>query len=76
MPHDSNTCACGEPLHYRDPHNEQIISEYVASYGATVKVVVGGRAWQVPRHYIALHGIGGGNLADVAQELGFEEVKP
>lgn len=76
MAHDAHRCPCGRPLHYGDPHNEELVSEMVANHGDAVKVVIGGRAWKVPRHYIALHGIGGGSLADVAKELGFEEVAP
>jgi hypothetical protein len=65
-------CHCGEPLHYTDPRTEEYVRRMVAVQGPTVKVVVENRAFMVPRHYIALHGLSGKDVAD----LGFEEVKP
>jgi len=63
-------CACGRPLHYSDPNLQQMVERLVADLGETVNVTVVGRTWRVPRHYIALHGIKGANIAN----LGFEEI--
>ena len=63
-------CACGRPLHYSNPGVQRLVEKQVAELGETVKVTVLGRSWRVPRHYIALHGIKGANIAN----LGFEEI--
>jgi hypothetical protein len=64
-------CFCGQPLHYGDPVMQAHVQRLVDALGEYVKVTVGGRAWMVPRHYIALHGIKAAELP----LLGFEEVK-
>jgi hypothetical protein len=63
-------CFCGQPLHYRDPAIELMVSRMVRDFGERVRVSVGARTWLVPRHYIALHGL---KTEDVPR-LGFEEV--
>lgn len=67
-------CACGEPLHYSAPDVQVAVEDLVARLGPDVKIVVEGRAWMVPRHYIALHGIRGADLPMLATRLGFVEV--
>lgn len=64
-------CACGKPLHYSDPSAQHQIDALVSELGEFIEVTVGGRSWLVSRHYIALHGLKGSDLAS----LGFEEVK-
>jgi hypothetical protein len=63
-------CACGRPLHYTDPMVERLIHTMIKELGPTVPVTVDTRTWLVPRHFIALHGITGQNLAG----LGFVEI--
>jgi len=67
---EEKMCACGKPLHYSDPKNEQMVQRFVNELGENERVSVGGRTWMVPRHYIALHGIAARELPT----LGFEEV--
>lgn len=64
-------CHCGKPLHYTDPLVADFTRDLVKRQGATVKVSVGGRIWEVQRHYIALHGLAAAELP----ELGFPEVE-
>jgi len=64
-------CHCGKPLHYTDKSLQDHIEEMCSRLGDRMEVEVSGRRFLVPRHYIALHGLKG---ADVAS-LGFEEVK-
>lgn len=64
-------CHCGKPLHYTDPLVADFTRGLIAENGPTVKISVGGRVWEVQRHYIALHGIKAAELAD----LGFPEVE-
>jgi hypothetical protein len=64
-------CHCGVPLHYSDPRVEMYVRRLVAELGPDVPITVAGRTWLVPRHYIALHGVKGGELS----ALGFAEVE-
>lgn len=64
-------CACGRPLHYRDPQIQAAVERLIAALGPTIRVTVGGRSWEVPRHYIALHGLKAAELPF----LGFPEVE-
>ncbi|HEY1242202.1 MAG TPA: hypothetical protein VGF16_16675 [Bryobacteraceae bacterium] len=50
-------CACGRPLHYSDARIRETVEQMIAQLGERVKVSCGGRAWMVPRHFIALHGL-------------------
>jgi hypothetical protein len=68
---DEELCFCGKPLHYTDPLVADFTRGLIKEHGPTVKVSVGGRIWDVQRHYIALHGIKASELAD----LGFPEVE-
>jgi len=63
-------CACGKPLHYRNPELRVLVQNLVDQLGENVKVVCYGRTWLVPRHYISLHGIKTWEL----EKLGFQEV--
>jgi hypothetical protein len=65
-------CACGLPLHYLDPIVRAFVEHVIDERGPNVVATIGGRAFEVPRHYIALHG-----LDDVDTEaLGFADVPP
>jgi hypothetical protein len=70
-------CACGRPLHYSD-EKARVTVERLNELAGTplIKVTVGGRAWRVPRHYIALHGLKADELPRLALRLGFSEVPP
>lgn len=39
----------------------------------TVAIVAGGRSWLVPRLYIAVHGLPGADLPELAARYGFQE---
>ena len=65
-------CHCGRPLHYRSQQAKDYVDAKIAELGADLRVVIGARAWMVPRHYLALHGL---KSADVPR-LGFKEVPP
>ncbi len=67
---EEKKCACGKPLHYSDPANQEIVQRYVDELGEYERVSVGGRTWLVPRHFIALHGLKARELPT----LGFEEI--
>ena len=60
-------CHCGKPLHYSDPELEKQVDRLVAKLGEFIAVTVGNKTYNVPRHYIALHGINGADIA----KLGF-----
>lgn len=70
----SEQCPCGEPLHYRTPGMQTVVEDLIRAVGPTVPVTVGNRTWEVPRHYIALHGLRADNLAALADHYGFLEV--
>lgn len=65
-------CFCGKPLHYSDPAKKKMLDDLSAELGEfiTVKNISDGKEYKVQRHYIALHGIKGKDLAS----LGFEEI--
>lgn len=63
-------CACGRPLHYSDPHLREMVDAQIKQLGERITVRrLDGRAWLVPRHYIALHGL-------KADELGTPALPP
>lgn len=64
-------CFCGRPLHYTNKEAETFVRKMIAERGEFIGVQVGSRVFNVPRHYIALHGLKG---ADVPR-LGFQESK-
>jgi hypothetical protein len=66
-------CACGKPLHYTNPDTQATVEGFIARLGETILVRVRDRAWNVPRHYLALHGLAAQQLPTLALELGFEE---
>jgi hypothetical protein len=50
-------CACGLPLHYTDPIVQAFVEGVIRERGPNVIATIGGRAVEVPRHFIALHGL-------------------
>jgi hypothetical protein len=52
------TCACGQPLHYRSAMIEVIMRQLVKELGDDIKVTSPqhGTFW-IQRHYLALHGL-------------------
>ena len=66
-------CPCGKPLHYSDPSAQALVESMVATLGATVRVTVEDSTYQVPRHYIALHGLKASELPALAQQYGFKK---
>ena len=69
MPPDE-MCHCGRPLHYADPVIESMVRYLISQLGEYIEMTVAGHTWLVQRHYIALHGVKGSELAS----LGFPEV--
>jgi hypothetical protein len=70
-------CACGQPLHYSDPHIQELVERQIAELGEFIPVTLigSGRRFLIPRHFLALHGIKGGDLSALAEQYGFEEVQ-
>lgn len=67
-------CPCGQPLHYSRADHRRAVELLIDQLGPTLRVEVAGQAWAVPRHYIALHGIKGDTLGEIADQYGFERV--
>jgi hypothetical protein len=69
------TCACGEPLHYKNPVTEQATAELIRQSGEEYATVIteNGR-YRVQKHYIALHGIRASDLERLATEGVIEKV--
>lgn len=63
-------CHCGKPLHYTDPVVQMQVEELIEAKGEFIDIVINGDTWRVQRHYIALHGIKGSDVAT----LGFDRV--
>lgn len=52
-------CACGLPLHYRNPVDRFVVDLLTAQAGDDPFITVAGPSgvFKVQRHYIALHGL-------------------
>ncbi len=75
----ADLCACGEPLHYATEQSRRFMDRLVAEHGPFVKIAIHGtvpRAFMVPRHFIALHGVKGSEIPALAARHGWEEVDP
>ncbi len=66
-------CACGLPLHYDDPLVQGVVEATIRERGTHVIATIEGRAFAIPRHYLALHCAAGLDGLDPAQ-LGFAEI--
>jgi hypothetical protein len=68
-------CACGKPLHYTDPTVRKVMDQLVKNLGPTIRVTIVDpktkepKTYLVQRHFIALHGLNGWEVAG----LGFPE---
>ena len=77
LPSALTKCHCGKDLHYNDPKIQNDIQDLVDRFGEFITIVVVdkmtkvNRKFRVQRHYIALHGIKGKDVA----KLGFPEIK-
>ena len=67
-------CGCGEPLHYRSKHIQEVVQRFVDELGEYVEVRVGGRGWLISRHFMACHGLKAAKIEEVAAKYGFREV--
>jgi len=65
---ETPTCACGKPLHYRDPELRRQVQRLVDELGPEIEVVHLGRRYLVQRHYLALHGLAGDRLELLADQ--------
>jgi hypothetical protein len=66
-------CSCGEGLHYQSDESRRIMMMLVEALGSTVPVRVLGEGdrFDVPRHYIALHGLRASELPELAERYGW-----
>jgi hypothetical protein len=73
---EEKTCPCGKPLHYIDPHHQEVVERQIAELGecTTITIAETGRRFRVPRHLIALHGVTGRDLPELVGRFGIEEV--
>ena len=66
------TCPCGEP-HAMSDSAWTAFCAVTTGKPETVNVQTGGRAWQVPRVYIAVHGLKAAELPALAERYGWPE---
>lgn len=66
------TCPCGI-VHELTPHTRTAYEDITAGLPYAVLVSVNDRAWQVPRIFIAAHGLKAAELPELAQRYGWEE---
>lgn len=68
-------CHCGEPLHYGSKEVEKQINSLVEKNGRYIKVTAAysGISYKVDRHFIALHGLKGSDLATSGFEVWLDE---
>lgn len=71
-------CPCGRPLHYTDATAEKVTRDLISVGGETIDIKLTSKGttqgWKVSRHFIALHGIDGKTLPEVAAKYGFEKI--
>lgn len=71
-------CVCGLPLHYTKDEEgcklHTMVEAFVHRLGPDTPVTTPSGTWMVPRHYIALHGIRGSTLAEIAAQYGFKKI--
>lgn len=67
-------CDCGQLLHYSSPETRYYVEEQIRRLGSTVRVSTQAGCWLVPRHYIALHGIKGYDVKELAIKYKWPEV--
>lgn len=68
-------CPCGL-VHEPPARWRQAYATATGGKPPSVKLQIGGRAWMVPRIYIAVHGVKAAELPGLATRLGFAEVQP
>jgi hypothetical protein len=52
-----------------------MVEELIRGYGETISLtILGFGTWKVPRHYIALHGVKGTDIPELARRFGWLKV--
>lgn len=69
-------CPCGQPLHYQDQQTRLKVLRQIRKYGRNLKFITPEGAWDVPRHFMALHRFTTDELPGLAIKFGFQKVKP
>jgi hypothetical protein len=65
-------CPCGE-IHEPSAATRVAYENITRGLPDTVTVATGGRAWLVPRIYVAAHGLAAADLPELAVRYGFAE---
>ena len=65
-------CPCGD-VHELSAATRVAYDNITAGLPETVVISTGGRAWQVPRIYLAAHGLKADELPGLAERYGFAE---
>jgi hypothetical protein len=72
LPKDPDVCPCGRLLHYPDAVTEAGMRRLVQRFGYWITVrLADGRAWRVPRHFLALHLLQADELPALAAQYGW-----
>lgn len=66
-------CDCGRPLHYTNPDTQAKVQALVDDLGPTIAVSTPEGTWEIPRHYIALHGLRTEDVPDLAGRYHWEK---
>ena len=61
-------CACGLPLHYSDKSKQAEIQATIDELGEWMPVHIGNDKYLAQRHYIALHGLKGGDVPSLMKQ--------
>ena len=67
-------CACGRRLHYSNPNVQAGMCRVIEELGEFIPIQIAGTAatFEVPRHYIALHGIKAREIPELARRYGWK----
>ncbi len=66
----SRRCCCGDE--HAGDGRWAIVDEIVAQFGETIVVATPAGSWNVPRSFIALHGLKGEDVGALADKYGWQ----
>lgn len=66
-------CPCGQPHSFKSPKAQKALQRFITELGPTVAITMNGDTWDVPRIWIAAHGLTGDELPKLATKYGWKK---
>jgi hypothetical protein len=67
-------CDCGDVHEFRSEVRAEL-EMIILTMGPTIEIALGQHCWEVPRVYIAAHGIRGFQLPRLARAYGWQQIR-